>query len=461
MYRSVQDRWAVVVLALLLLGGLMVPFSGSAVRADDEVEPQQTRRIDFSVIAVMGDSLSQCFQDGVIRESAQNLSYIAHLAKQVKTELRQALVRDPGFGNLFKLKNPAIPVRPLSLQSFLNLDTPTPVGSPRVDPSVRVNNFAVGGAKVNDLINARPDPNNPATPIFVSLGIPWLFDNPPVRRSQIEFVETMNPKPTAIILFIGGNDALAAGLNSNLDLLTDPNKFATDYEELVRRAKATGAQLILVTVPDIPLIPAFVSNRDVAVIAGTAPELLALATGIQEGDYVTLRALPSLVAILNNQQKGPLPKELILTKKQAKKISKAIKKYNAKITEIAAREKFPVVDLNVLLNELAKKGIQIPGVGTVNNKYFGGVGSLDGIHLTNTGNALLANAFIDTINKFYNTSIPLVDVVAIAKNDPLMPKGVPSVPEPMRKLSEREVREAMARLQAAADALISMFPNHK
>ena len=40
---------------------------------------------------------------------------------------------------------------------------------------------AIGGAEVNDIINARPDPANPNTPLFASLGIPWLSDNPPVR----------------------------------------------------------------------------------------------------------------------------------------------------------------------------------------------------------------------------------------------------------------------------------------
>lgn len=447
--RLVNARWTALVLALLFLSSL-VPFTQGA-RAQDEVEPQQNRKIDFTTIAVMGDSLSQCFQDGVIRESSQNLSYIAHLSRQVNTELRQALVQEPGFGTLFKLKNPAIPVKPLSLQSFLNLDTPVPVGSSRVDPTVRVNNFSVGGAKVNDLLTARPDPNNPANPIFVSLGIPWLFDNPPVRRSQIEFVEAMNPKPTVVILFIGGNDALGAASASDLSLLTDADKFAADYEELVRRAKATGAQLILVTVPDVPLVPAFVSNRDLAVLANTAPELLALATGIQEGDYVTLRALPTLVGILNGQIQGPVPKNLILTKKQAKKISKTIKKYNATIVNIGKRENFPVVDLNELLKQLSTKGIEIPGVATVNNKYFGGIGSLDGIHLTNTGNALLANAFIETINKFYGTNIPLVDVVSIAKNDPLVPKTTPSRET---KVTKQQMIEAIPRLEAVADAFM-------
>jgi hypothetical protein len=43
----------------------------------------------------------------------------------------------------------------------------------------------------------------------------------------------------------------------------------------------------------------------------------------------------------------------------------------------------------------------------------GGILSLDGIHPSNTGYALVANAFIDTINKAYGTHISQVDIKAV------------------------------------------------
>lgn len=43
----------------------------------------------------------------------------------------------------------------------------------------------------------------------------------------------------------------------------------------------------------------------------------------------------------------------------------------------------------------------------------GGILSLDGIHPSNTGYSLIANAFIDTINKAYGTRIPEVDIKAV------------------------------------------------
>ncbi|MBL8150998.1 MAG: hypothetical protein JNN15_13815 [Blastocatellia bacterium] len=451
------------VVVMLTLGIFTLqPSTRAQVTNEGPDTEQSAPRIDFSRLAIMGDSLSQSYQDGVIRASAQMNNYASLLAKQVNTELRQALIADPGgYGQLFRFRNSSLPVRPLNINTFMNLDIPMPVpAGQRVDPSVRVNNFAIGGAQVTDIINARPDPNNINTPLHASLGIPWLMDNPPVMRSQLEFVEAMNPRPTAIILFIGGNDALGAASTSNLDLLTPASKFRTDYEEIVRRAKATGAQMILVTVPDIPLVPAFISQRDLATIAGVAPELLELGTGIRSGDFITLRTFPTLLAILNRTITGPVPKDQILTKKQARKISRTIKQYNDAITAIGRRENFLVVDINALLKDLSTRGVTIPGVATITNKYFGGTGSLDGVHLTDTANALLANFFIDNINNFYRTSFQKVDVAPIAMNDPLVPKMGGTV-APSRIPTQQEYLEMLPTLEALGKAFVEVSTGKK
>jgi hypothetical protein len=62
--------------------------------------------------------------------------------------------------------------------------------------------------------------------------------------------------------------------------------------------------------------------------------------------------------------------------------------------------------------------------------YLGGLFSLDGIHPTRTGNALIANAFIAAINQRFGEAIPPVDVARVAANDrlvgnPFRPAGEP------------------------------------
>jgi hypothetical protein len=50
--------------------------------------------------------------------------------------------------------------------------------------------------------------------------------------------------------------------------------------------------------------------------------------------------------------------------------------------------------------------------------FLGGLFGLDGLHPTNTGYALLANEFIDTMNTSLNTKFAEVNVSAIAAADP-------------------------------------------
>lgn len=410
-------------LQALVLTVLFISVWAGSAQAQEASENRAAKTADFSVIAVMGDSLSHSYHDGVLHFDAQSQNYLTILSKQIGFDLRQAYIVEPGgFGARFSLKDPAKLPKPLDTNTFLNLTLPPiPLTGTRMDATLRVNNFAIGGAKVNDIINARPNVNGPNEAVYSSLGVPWLFDNPPIVRSQLEFVEAL--KPTMAILFIGGNDALGAAFSSDLSLLTPPDKFLADYSEIVRRTKATGAQMILVTVPDVTTVAAFIPGSDLSPITRVDAGLITQLTSIQPGDFVTLRAFQSILDTLFFGKDGPVPEDQILRKKMAKKISKTIKQYNDGIKKIGKKEKFLVVDLNEFLAKTANKdGFEIPGVARLTNKYFGGVASFDGIHITITANAILANLFIEKINKFYGTNYAQIDVAPVAMNDIQVPK---------------------------------------
>ena len=53
--------------------------------------------------------------------------------------------------------------------------------------------------------------------------------------------------------------------------------------------------------------------------------------------------------------------------------------------------------------------------------FLGGLFSLDGIHPTNTGYAILANEYIQTINRALDAEISPVSVEQVSKADPLLP----------------------------------------
>jgi hypothetical protein len=46
--------------------------------------------------------------------------------------------------------------------------------------------------------------------------------------------------------------------------------------------------------------------------------------------------------------------------------------------------------------------------------------SLDGVHPTNTGYAIIANEFIKTMNRSLRTNIPYVSVAQVSQTDPLI-----------------------------------------
>jgi len=77
-----------------------------------------------------------------------------------------------------------------------------------------------------------------------------------------------------------------------------------------------------------------------------------------------------------------------------------------------------LVDIHTFIQNLAQNGVTINNY-QANATFLGGLFGLDGIHPTNTGYALIANEFIDTMNTSLKTTFADVNVSAIAAADPL------------------------------------------
>ena len=83
---------------------------------------------------------------------------------------------------------------------------------------------------------------------------------------------------------------------------------------------------------------------------------------------------------------------------------------NIAISQIAETNGLGYVDANALLNQLDNGGISFDG-GSVNSDFVtGGAFSLDGVHLTPRGYAIIANAIIDEINATYGSNVPKANV---------------------------------------------------
>src|SRR6185503_16620788 len=80
-----------------------------------------------------------------------------------------------------------------------------------------------------------------------------------------------------------------------------------------------------------------------------------------------------------------------------------------------------VVDMFSRFEAFGRDCVDLDNNGTpdLTTRYLGGIFSLDGIHPSKTGNALIANEIIAAINTRFDESIPPVDVAKVARRDPL------------------------------------------
>ncbi|WP_026914180.1 lipase [Christiangramia portivictoriae] len=149
----------------------------------------------------------------------------------------------------------------------------------------------------------------------------------------------------------------------------------------------------------------------------------ALASGY--GSVQFTQAVGEVIAVL---QAGGMPTEAqvntlfgavsgiddkdVLDSEELANIKDATTKFNNSIQTYADQFGLGYVDANALLTQLDNGGISFDG-GSVNSNFVtGGAFSLDGVHLTPRGYAIIANAIIDEINATYGSNVPKANVGA-------------------------------------------------
>ena len=106
----------------------------------------------------------------------------------------------------------------------------------------------------------------------------------------------------------------------------------------------------------------------------------------------------------------PLEDKYVLTKSEVSEIQRATDAYNTHIKALAEVYGLAFVDANAKMIELGKNsGIQYNGVTYSTAFVTGGSFSLDGVHLTGRGYAVIANEFIKAINAKYKSTLPQVN----------------------------------------------------
>jgi len=92
--------------------------------------------------------------------------------------------------------------------------------------------------------------------------------------------------------------------------------------------------------------------------------------------------------------------------------------YNASISAVASANGLALVDLNSILEEASGTGVEFDDFFLNTDLVFGGLVSLDGVHLTARGYALMANAFLKAIDDTYGSNFEASGNLAEANNYP-------------------------------------------
>ena len=126
-----------------------------------------------------------------------------------------------------------------------------------------------------------------------------------------------------------------------------------------------------------------------------------------KGEYITLTVpLDSMKCVFMGTVVA-IPEQYVLDSSEVLLIEQTISGYNAIINERASYYNIAKVDVNSYFNSIIA-GIKWNGVAFNADFVSGGFFSLDGFHLTQKGNALIANEFIKAINMHYDATLPTV-----------------------------------------------------
>jgi hypothetical protein len=367
------------------------------------------KKADFSRFVVAGDSLSAGYQNSQLIESGQVHGYANVIATQAGVSLNLPLVPTPGYPQITFEQNYAV-VTGLKPATWLLNKQPT------LD-------VAVPGFSVGFLVGLPPfcnlAPGNPIEAIEVMAAKilnPKCSPNPPTELGVAAAL-----KPTTAILWIGSNDVLFSLLFNNTpptDILT----FFREYDLAAKTMAHASGRLVVANIPDVTRTAYLTSVPQLAAILSLPVLVVETVFGLQPDDMVTPYAFAAIQAmgqspthLLDSGPQGPI----VIRAATLRQIRATVIAYNVVIAIEAAVNGATLVDIYSLVNDLAAHGAVVGGR-TLTTDFMGGLFSLDGVHPTNTGYAIIANEFIKTMNRSLRANIPYVSVDQVSQTDPLI-----------------------------------------
>ena len=413
----------------------------------------------------LGDSLTMGTQDAGLSREMQLNCYAYYIADQMGLSGFQQPYVDPPIGippytEPFTYSGGEITF-PGQIELDLNYIITTIF--PRLDNvslSRPYDNLGVNGARLvnanglGDLTEVTTYTDTSSSNFFFDI----VLRNLPVFNPDFGYTTLLEQaamlEPDYVILWIGNNDVLNYLVDGGDGVITSEAEFTAELDRVIDQLQSTTeAEIIMANIPVNPDYLAYSHALDGAFVGGV-PKLFDPTTleaiDFGSGEYIDLvteeipaRLLLTAAAayiqagagiphdldsakkeVLEREEYGltvpdtytPIPGKFTLTSTEVGNIETAVGIFNGKIALAATDAGIPLLDVHTLFDPATfGAGGDYDGVGTIDFVLKPGAAdktifSLDGVHPSNLGHAIIANEFIEVMNTEFSLSIPLIDL---------------------------------------------------
>lgn len=405
----------------------------------DEFTPSAGTKADFSKYIAIGNSLSAGFADGGLYLDGQKVAFPLLISEQLQKVgggefispfFSEEQSNGSGYIRLKALVN-GQPVTEQVTDKLAYRPASTKLLTKFTDP---INNLGVPGMRM-DMAFA-PGIGTAAGNMYFERLLP---EGTPPTMDYYTYSTTQNH--TFFTFSLGNNDALGWATNGGVvkinpitgkvdptTVLTEVSTFTGLLNKYVTELTKGKQKGVLATIPDVTAVPYFTTVTRQALLAAVNAASTTKVTDIYiatktgpraatDQDFFVLPFSSAGLLGVPNENKipyglhplNPVADQYVLDTKEAAEVVARVNDFNKSIKLVAASKGLAVADVNAFLTAV-KNGIRIDGL-SVSAKYITGNGfSLDGIHLTPIGNALMANVFIEAINKTYGAQVPRLNI---------------------------------------------------
>lgn len=357
-------------------------------------------------LVAIGEGLAAGFGPFTLHRWAQRLSFPALIARQLGVAFSLPLFEPPGIGNA-----PGFEPQPVIMPGLAQATVYNSL------PPSEFANLAVPGMTLRDALERKPRQ-------------PWVIQNDALQTAcnlivggrrmatnheplaQVDAAAAQ--QPTGVMIALGFaealNAAIAAGEAGNPPALDTEKDFGDRYAEVAR--KLSPATLLMFTVPDPFDTPFFLQPAHAAEILRIEDSWLLTRFGLNEDDYLKLPAVHEIAFHIFGRSLTNLPPQARVSRQAAAAISARVVAWNLRIRDLAAAFDASLYDLHDLTNRLRTDGLDV-GNRHLTANYLGGLYSLNGYYLGNTGHAVIANDILALLRQ------PQLDLEEIVKLDPV------------------------------------------